>query len=123
MGVLVGTNLVVGDNSGVLVVRCIKVLCSRDYGFYGDIVVVVVKRFVLFKRQFRFQRGSICRALIVNLKVNFRRSSGVFVRFSDNVVILVNSSCVPIGSRVRVPILHELCERFPFLGTISRCII
>jgi ribosomal protein L14 len=51
------------------------------------------------------------------------RLAGIFVRFNENSVVLVNKRTVPISNRVFGPILRELCMRFPSLGCITRLLI
>lgn len=51
------------------------------------------------------------------------RLAGIFVRFNENSVVLVNKRIVPISNRVSGPILRELCMRFPSLGCITRLLI
>jgi len=49
--------------------------------------------------------------------------SGLFIRFNENSIVIVNKKIVPISNRVYGPILRELCMRLPSLGCISRFMI
>jgi len=127
-----GTVLKVSDKTGVLLVQCIKVLgaSKKRIALLGDIVLVSVKRlnpkkFVnvkLFRRK-KFFKGTLHRGLIIRTKVNFQRLPGLFVRFDENTVVLVNKKNVPISNRIYGPVLRELCMQLPSLGCITRLMI
>ena len=76
----------------------------------------------LFKKK-RFLKGTIHRGLVIRTKINYKRSSGVFIRFNENTVVLVNKRSVPISNRVYGPVLIELCRKLPSLGCVSRYMI
>lgn len=113
-----GTILKVCDKTGVMLVQCIKVLgdSKKRIAFLGDVVLVSVQRInpkkfhnvKLFKKK-RFAVGTLHRALIVRTKVNFMRIPGIYIKFNENTVVLVNKRTVPISNRVYGPILRELC--------------
>jgi len=128
----VGTLLKVCDKTGVVLVKCIKVLgdVKKKIAFIGDLVLVSVQRInaakfknvKLFKKK-KFLLGTIHRALIIRTKVNFRRLSGLYLRFNENAVVLVNKRRVPISNRIYGPVLRELCMKYPSLGCITRLMI
>jgi large subunit ribosomal protein L14 len=128
----VGSIVKVVDKTGVVLVQCIKVFgpAKKKIAFIGDIILVSVqkinpKKFVsvkLFKRK-KFFKGTLHRALVVRSKVNYKRMVGVFIKFNENSVVLVNKKNVPISNRVYGPILRELCMSMPSLGCISRIMI
>jgi len=76
----------------------------------------------LFRRK-KFLKGTLHRALIVRSKVNYRRSVGLFIRFNENSVVIVNKKVVPISNRVYGPVIRELCMRLPSLGCVTRIMI
>lgn len=127
-----GTILKVSDKTGVVLVQCIKVLGSskKRLASLGDVVLVSVKRInpkrfrnvKLFRRK-KFFKGTLHRGLIIRTKVNFQRIPGLFIRFNENTVILVNKKIVPISNRIYGPVLRELCMRWPSLGCITRMMI
>jgi len=128
----VGTVLKVSDKTGVVLVRCIKVFgnIKSRIAYLGDVVLVSVlrinpRKFVkvkLFKRK-KFFKGTLHRGLIIRMKMNFCRLPGLFLRFNENTVVLVNKKSVPISNRVYGPVLRELCMVLPSLGCITRMII
>jgi large subunit ribosomal protein L14 len=128
----VGTILKVSDKTGVSLVQCIKVLgpYKKKIAYIGDVILVSVKhinpkkfkKMKLFKRK-RFFKGTLHRGLIIRSKINYRRSNGVFIKFNENCVVLVNKKVIPISNRVYGPVLIELCKKLPSLGCISRYMI
>lgn len=128
----VGTILNVSDKTGVSLVKCIKVLgpYKKRIAYIGDVILVAVvhinpKKFQnmkLFKRK-RFFKGTLHRALILRTKTNYKRANGIYIKFDENSVALVNRKVVPISNRVYGPVLIELCRKWPSLGCISRYMI
>ncbi len=76
----------------------------------------------MFKKR-KFFKGTLHRGLVIRSKVNYCRSSGIFIRFNENSVVLVNKKVVPISNRVFGPVLRELCMKLPSLGCITRLMI
>lgn len=127
-----GSILKVSDKTGVVLVRCVKVFGSskKRIAYIGDVVLVSVQRLnpkkfhnvKLFKKK-KFFKGTLHRGLVIRAKVNYLRSPGVFIRFNENSVVLVNKKTVPISNRVFGPVLRELCMDLPSLGCITRLMI
>jgi large subunit ribosomal protein L14 len=127
-----GTILKVSDKTGVVLVQCIKVFgpYKKRIAYLGDVILVTVKRInpkkfhnvKLFKRK-KFFKGTLHRGLVIRAKYNYCRMSGLFIRFNENSIVIVNKKIVPISNRVYGPILRELCMRLPSLGCISRYMI
>ena len=115
-----GSILKVCDRTGVILVQCIKVFGSnkKRIAFLGDVILVSIKKFNLrkyqsgkLKKKKKFLKGSLQRGLIVRSKINFKRTSGIYIKFDENTVVLVNKKVVPISNRVFGPILKELCMK------------
>lgn len=128
----VGTILKICDKTGVNTVQCIKVLghYKKRLAYIGDVIIVSVisinsKKFQnmkLFKKK-RFLKGTLHRALIVRIKINFKRTNQILIKFNENSAILINKKKVPISNRIYGPILIELCRKLPSLGCITRFMI
>jgi len=127
-----GTIVKVCDKTGVVLGVCIKVLghSRKRIALLGDVIVIAVRRInpkkfqkvKLFRRK-KFLKGTLHRALIVRSKVNYCRIVGLFIRFNENSVVIVNKKVVPISNRVYGPVIRELCMRLPSLGCITRIMI
>jgi len=128
----VGSILKVSDKTGVVLVQCIKVLgnARKRIAFLGDVILVTVQRLnparfknvKLFRRK-KFFKGTLHRGLIIRSCTNFMRLPGLYIRFNENSVVLVNKKIIPISNRVYGPVLRELCMRLPSLGCITRTMI
>jgi len=127
-----GTIVKVCDKTGVVLGICIKVLghAKKRIAFLGDVIIISVRRInpkkfykvKLFRRK-KFFKGTMHRALVVRTRVNYSRVPGLFIRFSENSVVIVNKRIVPISNRVYGPVIRELCMRLPSLGCITRVMI
>lgn len=127
-----GTIVKVCDKTGVVLGTCIKVLghARKRVAILGDVIVIAVRRInpkkfqkvKLFRRK-KFLKGTLHRALIVRTKVNYCRVVGLFIRFNENSVVIVNKKIIPISNRVYGPVIRELCMRLPSLGCVTRIMI
>ena|SRR5271165_4124939 len=108
------------DKTSVVLVQCIKVLKSfkKRIALIGDLIIICVhsinsRKYANMKvrLQKRFRVGSMHRALIVRSKTNFKRTTGVFIKFNKNHVVLVTRLVVPVSNRVYGPILREFCMK------------
>lgn len=111
------SNLVVADNSGAKLVRCIRVLGGSNcrYGSVGDVIVVSVKEAVPHSG---VKKGEVHKAVIVRTRKEIRRKDGTYVRFDDNAVVLLTPAGEPRGTRVFGPVARELREK-NFMKIIS----
>lgn len=102
------TMLIVADNTGAKKAQCIKVLggTKRRYATIGDIIVVAIKS---AQPHQMVKRSEVLKAVIVRQHKEIRRSNGIYVRFDDNaVVILDKNNQDPKGTRIFGPVAREL---------------
>ncbi|MCK5332809.1 50S ribosomal protein L14 [Candidatus Parcubacteria bacterium] len=103
-----GSKLIVADNSGAKLVKCIKVLggTRKRYAYIGDVIVVSVKS---SEPRGQVKKKEIVKAVIVRQKKKFRRQDGSYIYFDDNAVVIVDKDKVsPRATRVFGPIAREL---------------
>ena len=106
------------DNSGALVVECIKVLRHKPQNFakIGDEITVVVKQMKPLNKlagqtaNYKVKRRDICRAVVVRTKSPLIRPDGSTVRFDDNACVLINKNKDPLGTRISSIVAKELRE-------------
>ena|SRR5665648_691436 len=106
------TFLDVADNSGAMVVMCIKVLggSKRRYAGIGDVIKVSVKKAM---PQGKVKQGEVLNAVVVRTRKGIRRPDGSLIRFDNNAVVLLNNQLQPIGTRIFGPVTRELrTEKF-----------
>ena len=112
------SKLIIADNSGAKIIRCIRVLggYKKHYGRVGDIVTATVKKAVPHTM---IKQGEVVRAVIVRTRKEIRRPEGVYVRFDDNAAIIIDPKTKePKGTRIFGPVARELRDR-GFLKIIS----
>jgi len=111
------------DNSGAKSILIIQRLVgsNKKCVSLGEIAVAVVKDSDLSRK--KTFRSTVHRVLIVRSKIFISRTKTFNIRFDETAVILVNKRNLPLGSRLRGPVLQELCEKYPFIGTLSQVII
>ena len=99
----------VADNSGAKKIRVIQVYggSRRRFGHVGDMVSASV---IAAEPQSSVKKGSKVQAVIVRTRKEKGRSSGEYIRFDDNAVVIINSrsNLDPIGTRVFGPIAREV---------------
>lgn len=108
------------DNSGALVVECIKVLGKnpKNHARIGDKIVVVVQKARPLSNQAtgaaaanKLRQGDMRHAVVVRTKQLQPRSDGSIIRFDDNACVLINNSGEPIGTRVSGVVARELRDK------------
>lgn len=104
------TKLVVADNSGAKLVKCIKVPGSsrRRYASLGDVIIVSVKDAIA---RGQVKKKSIAQAVIVRTRKEVGRPDGSYIRFDDNACVMITKEGEPIGTRVFGPVARELREK------------
>lgn len=101
--------LTVADNTGAKKIMCIRILGgNKKYAEIGDIIIGVVKEAI---PNMPTKRSDIVRAIIVRTRKTIRREDGMYIRFDDNAVVIVNMDNNPRGTRVFGPIAREIREK------------
>jgi len=115
--ILVSTVAPVLDNSGGLLVKCIKIYGKypRDRAIPGSLMLVSVKT---FKTHRKVKRGQVFKSLLVRVRHNVLRHGGYYVKCETNGVVLLSSRMTPLGNRVVSPILKE-ARRKGFLAVLG----
>lgn len=107
------TIVTIADNSGGRVGRVFKVLggSKRRYAEIGDVVVISVQSAEPRKA---VKKKDIYKAVVVRQKKAYRRASGIYVRFDDNAVVIIEKQgkeMGPKGNRVFGPVPRDLVEK------------
>jgi large subunit ribosomal protein L14 len=103
------TMLTVADNTGAKKVMCIRVLGgNKKYAKIGDTIIAVVKEAL---PNMPVKRSDVVKAIIVRTTKSVRRSDGMYIRFDDNAVVIVNKDNNPRGTRVFGPVAREIRDK------------
>jgi large subunit ribosomal protein L14 len=118
----------VADNSGVKLVKCIKVLggSRRRFGGCGDLIVVSVRGIIpkaVANNNSSVKKGDVFLAVIVRTKSSFRRSDGTVIKFDENAVVLLDKQQKLIGTRVFGIVPRELKKDFFKITTLVKEVI
>lgn len=104
------TQLIVADNTGAKRVNCFRILggTGRRYATVGDVIVVSIRTATPTTR---VKKGSVCKAVVVRVKKEFRRKDGSYIRFDENACVLLDDKLEMIGNRIFGPVARELREK------------
>ena len=103
------TILTVADNTGAKKVMCIRILGgNKKYAEIGDTIIAVVKEAL---PNMPIKRSDVIRAIVVRTKKTIRRQDGMYIRFDDNAVVVVNTENNPRGTRVFGPVAREIRDK------------
>jgi len=118
-----GARLECTDNTGAKVLQIIAVKGYRGVknrypkAGIGDVVIVVVKK---GRPEMKKQ---ILKAVVVRQRKEFRRPSGIRVKFEDNAAVIVDDKGMPKGSEIRGPVAREVVERFSKIASAATIIV
>ena len=113
-----GSCLRVIDNSGALMVRCIRVNKGKRFASISDdIVAVVIKASSSSKK---IKKSEIVRAVIVTVAQPYVRADGSSVKCDKSCVVLVDKSLTDlVGTRVLAPVQRELKDKYPKMLSLA----
>ena len=100
----------VADNTGAKELMCIRVLggTGRRYGNIGDVVVACVKKAAPGGT---VKKGEVVRAVIVRSVKGIKRADGSYLKFDENVAVIIKEDKTPRGTRIFGPVARELREK------------
>jgi large subunit ribosomal protein L14 len=113
-----GSKLIIADNSGAKLIKCIKVLggTRRRYAYIGDVIVASVK---ISEPRGQVKKKEVIKAVIVRQRKALRRKDGSYIRFDDNAAVVVDKDKItPRATRIFGPVARELRDK-GFMKIIS----
>jgi len=104
------TKLIVADNSGAKLAKCIKVLGGSNHMIskVGDVIRISITD---VSATSKIKKGSVALAVIIRTKSTIKRSDGSIIKFGDNAVVLVDKDYEPIATRVFGPVSREVRQQ------------
>ncbi|HDJ96713.1 MAG TPA: 50S ribosomal protein L14 [Candidatus Aenigmarchaeota archaeon] len=122
-GIHAGSIINCADNTGAKKLKVISVMGYKgrrrrmDSAGVGDVVVCsVVEGDVKMRKQ-------VVKAVIVRQRKEYRRLSGIRVKFEDNAAVIIDDTGKPKGTQVKGPVAKEAVERFSSIGKIASIVI
>lgn len=103
------SRLRVADNSGAREILTIKVLggSGRKTANIGDVIVATVKQATPGGV---VKKGDVVKAVIVRTKSGARRTDGSYIKFDENLAVIIRDDKSPRGTRIFGPVARELRE-------------
>jgi len=122
-GLQVGSYIKCADNTGATILQIISVKGYR--GVKSRIPGCGVGSWIMcsVKEGDPKITHEIVQAVIVRQKKEYRRLSGMRVKFEDNAAVLINEKAEPRGTKIKGPIAKEVVERFSTIGKIATMVI
>ena len=102
-----GSKLVITDNTGAKMARCIKVLGGSDH-MISEIADTIVVSIISVAPGAKVKKGDVAKGVIVRTKSMITRPDGSFLKFDDNAIVLIDKDGEPIGTRVLGPVSREI---------------
>ncbi len=119
-----GAQIETCDNSGAKLVKLVSVMNSKTVhgkkpaAGIGDLCLVSVRK------GNPEMRKQVVFAVIVRQKKEFRRPSGIRIKFEDNaIVVLKDDKGNPKGTIFKGPIAKEAAERWPGIAKVASEIV
>jgi large subunit ribosomal protein L14 len=112
------------DNSGAKLIKIFNVYNVKTRkgrvasAGVGDLIMASVKR------GRPDMRKKTVLAVIVRQKKEYRRMSGVRIKFEDNAAIIVkDEKGNPQGSLIKGPVAKEVCDRWPMIAKLATIVV
>ena len=105
--IFVGTRLLVVDNSGALIAKCIRLYKNTTKAVNGDVVLVSLKK---VKPNRKVKKGQVFKAVVVQSRGWVRSVGGQFICSDTNCIVLLKDNYDIFGTRFKGPIFHKLLD-------------
>lgn len=106
------TKLVVTDNSGASLAKCIHVNKkgkNTSFSSLGEMIKITVKRLKKSIPKKKVKKSEVLTALVVYTKNHANRKNGIFVKGNNNYIVLLNKENNNIvSSRIILPVCLEI---------------
>lgn len=118
-----GARIECADNSGAKVIEIISVIGQKGVrsrmpkAGVGDLIVASVKKGTPEMRKQKIN------AVIIRQKKEYRRPSGIRIKFEDNAAVVTNENGEPKGSDIKGPVAKEAAERWSKIASTASIII
>lgn len=99
------TILKITDNSGAKLVKCIKVLKSKNKpAKIGDLIVVSIKKTQNISKNkhktLKLKKKEVFKAIVITTKFPLRKSNGFFTIFKKNTAVILDKQFNPLATRI-----------------------
>jgi large subunit ribosomal protein L14 len=117
------THCVCADNSGAKDVVIISVFGHKTRKKMSPKAGIADMVTVVIKKGNPEMRKKVERAVVVRVRMPFRRADGLRVAFDDNAVVLVDEKGLPKASEVKGVVAKEVGERWPKIAGLAQAVV
>lgn len=112
----------IADNSGANMATCIKIFggYQKKIAKLGDLVLVAIQT---TKNVKKLSKKQIIKALVIRQKVFIKKPNGIFIKFNDNAVSLLDKNLNPFATRILGFFPKKLKNKFNKTASISNYLI
>lgn len=96
-----GSKILVSDNSGAKLLKCIGILSKNNNMFnacIGDIIICVVK--LVSSKKSKVKVSDIVKAILIREKSCFHYKDGFYIKFKENSAVLIDNRNNLLGTRI-----------------------
>ena len=105
------TKLIINDNSGIKIGKCIKIY-KKKVGKIGDTILISATKLRLNqKKKIKIIKGDLFKALIIHTTYPKINTIGNIIKFDKNSIIILNNQNQPLGTRIFGPITSEFRKK------------
>lgn len=122
-GLQSGSLIKCADNSGARVLNVISIKGYKgvkrrhpECGVGAWIICSVREGGPKIKKQ-------VVHAVVIRQKKEYRRKSGMRIKFDDNAAVLITEKGEPRGTKIKGPVAKEAIERFSMIGKICTIVV
>ena len=122
-GLQVGSLIRCADNTGATV---LKVIAVKGYkGVKRRHASCGVGNWIIasVKQGNPKLKHEVVHAVVVRQRKEYRRKSGIRIKFEDNAAVLINEKGEPRGTKIKGPVAKEAVERFSVIGKIATTVV
>lgn len=122
-GLTRGSRCTCADNSGAKEVYIISVFGHKSRKKMSPKAGIADLATVVVSKGNPEMRKKVERAVIVRVRMPFRRADGLRVAFDDNAVVLVDDKGLPKASEVKGVVAKEVGERWPKIAGLAQAVV
>ena len=112
----------IADNSGAKTAACIKIFggYQKKTAKLGDFVLVAIQT---TKNVKKLKKKQITKALVIRQKIFTKKLNGIYLKFNDNAVLLIDKNQNPFATRILGFFPKKLKTKFNKIASIANYLI
>ncbi|MFH1257188.1 MAG: 50S ribosomal protein L14 [Candidatus Diapherotrites archaeon] len=122
-GLMQKSRLLCADNSGAKEVEIISVIGYHARKRQSQMAGIASMVNVVVKKGKPEIRKKVERAVVVRVRMPYRRSDGTRVCFEDNAAVIVDEKGIPKASEVKGVVAREVGERWPKVAGLASAVV